>query len=313
MSQEFFSKWSWFIEWMTPWQASLKHVKRVIYQGRSRYQEIAVVELEGMGLALILDGKTQSGEWDEYIYHEALVHPALMLHGAPRRVLVLGGGEGATLREVLKASTVEEAVMVDIDEEVVRVAREYLKPWHQGAFDDPRTRLVIMDAWDYVDKALEAGEKFDVIIADLVDPQEAGPATRLYTLEYYRKLRRLLGDNGVFVTQATSISHTINVHAVIRNTVAAAFGNAASYGVYVPSFDSLWGFVIASGGRDPKTLLDKSYFDEVYARLYGDGGKHRFLDYDAVLHMFSLPRNYRRAMEEIKEVATLENQVFMPA
>jgi len=313
MSHEFFSKWNWFIEWMTPWHASLKHVKRVIYQGRSKYQDIAVVELEGAGLALILDGKTQSGEWDEFMYHEALVHPALILHGSPRRVLILGGGEGATLREVLKASTVEEAVMVDIDEEVVRVSREYLKPWHQGAFDDPRSRLVIMDAWDYVERALERGEKYDVIIADLVDPQEAGPATRLYTVEYYEKLRRLLGDEGVFVTQATSISHTLQVHAVIRNTVEAAFGRAASYGVYIPSFDSLWGFVIASAGRSLERLRDEAYFREAVERLYGGLDKHRFLDYDSLLHMLSLPKNYRQAIARIREVATLENQVYMPA
>lgn len=312
MSQDFFSKWSWFIEWMTPWQASLKHVKRVIYQGRSKYQDIAVVELEGVGLALILDGKTQSGEWDEFIYHEALVHPALLLHGSPRRVLILGGGEGATLREVLKASTVEEAVMVDIDEEVIRVSKQYLEQWHRGAFDDPRTKLVIMDAWEYVEKALSAGERFDVVIADLVDPQEAGPATRLYTLEFYSKLRKLLGDNGVFVTQATSISHTINVHAVIRNTVEAAFGSATSYGVYVPSFDSLWGFVIASASRDPRSLLDKKRFEDAFKRLYQEG-IHRFLDYDALLHMFSLPRNYRVTISGVRDVATLDKQVYMPA
>lgn len=313
MSQEFFSKWSWFIEWMTPWHASLKHIKRVLYQGRSKFQDIAVVELEGMGLALILDGKTQSGEWDEFIYHEALVHPALMLHGSPKRVLILGGGEGATLREALKASTVEEAVMVDIDEEVIRVSREYLEPWHKGAFDDPRAKIVIMDAWDYVENSLSRGEKFDVIIADLVDPQEAGPATRLYTVEYYSKLRRLLGEDGVFVTQATSISHTPNVHAIIRNTVEAAFGRAVSYGVYVPSFDSLWGFVIASAGKDPNTLLNKDYLDSIASRLYGGYEKHRFLDYSAMLHMFGLPKNYREAIAAVREVATLENQVFMPA
>ncbi|MEB3859710.1 MAG: spermidine synthase, partial [Desulfurococcales archaeon] len=166
-------RWGWIVEWSTPSSAHMFSVRRVLYWGKSRYQEIVVLEYEELGKALVLDGKTQSTEYDEFVYHEALVQPAMVLHGNPERVLVLGGGEGATVREVLKFKSVREVVMVDIDEEVVRVSREMLPEWHAGAFDDPRLRLVIGDGYEYVEGS---GESFDVIIADLADPIEAGPA-----------------------------------------------------------------------------------------------------------------------------------------
>ena len=311
---QFFSRWSWFIEWMTPSRATLKWIKRVLYQARSRFQDIAVVEVDGEGKVLVIDGKTQSSMLDEHIYHEALVHPAMLLHGMPRRVLILGGGEGATLREVLRYETVKEAVMVDIDEVMVEVARRHLREWHQGAFDDPRTKLVIGDAWDYVEEALKRDEKFDVIIADLVDPEPGGPATRLYTREFYERVKGILADGGVFATQATSISYTIEVHASIRKTLESVFGErmVASYGVYVPSFDSYWGFAIASRGERPERLMDRGFFEERYGRLLG-GTELRFLDYDSLVHSFILPKPYREGIRVSGRVSTLDNPITMPA
>ncbi|MCE4611252.1 MAG: fused MFS/spermidine synthase [Desulfurococcales archaeon] len=311
---QFFSRWSWFIEWMTPSRATLKWVKRVIYQARSKFQDIAVVEVDGEGKVLVIDGKTQSSMLDEHVYHEALVHPAMLLHGEPRRVLILGGGEGATLREALRYKTVNEAVMVDIDEVMVEVAKKYLKEWHQGAFDDPRAKLVISDAWDYVEKALSEGERFDVVIADLVDPEPGGPATKLYTREFYEKVKNILTSGGVFVTQATSISYTIEVHASIRKTLESVFGEGmvASYGVYVPSFDSYWGFAIASKGESPNVLMDRRIFEERYGKLLS-GVELKFLDYDSLIHAFTLPKPYREGIRASGRVSTLENPITMPA
>ena len=273
-----------------------------------------MVEVDGEGKVLVIDGKTQSSMLDEHIYHEALVHPAMLLQGEPRRVLILGGGEGATLREVLRYKTVREAVMVDIDEVMVEVAKRYLGEWHQGAFNDPRAKLVISDAWDYVESALNGGERFDVVIADLVDPEPGGPATRLYTREFYEKVKGMLAEGGVFVTQATSISYTIEVHASIRKTLESVFGEGmvASYGVYIPSFDSYWGFAIASKGERPEMLLDRGFFEERYERLLG-GVELRFLDYDSLIHSFTLPKPYREGIRASGRVSTLENPITMPA
>ena len=124
-------------------------------------------------------------------------------HGAPRTVLVLGGGEGATVREVLKWKTVERVVMVDIDGEVVEACKRYLPEMHQGAFDDPRTELVIGDALAYLDRA---DQTWDIIISDLSDPIEEGPSFRLFTKEYFAQCRRALKPDGYFVVQAGSLA-----------------------------------------------------------------------------------------------------------
>jgi len=299
--------WHWFIEWGTPTSAHMYGVKRVLYQGRSKYQDIMVAELYDVGKALILDGKTQSSIYDEFVYHEALVHPAMILHGSPEKVLILGGGEGATAREVLRFKSVKRVVMVDIDDEVIRVAKEYLPEWHQGAFDDPRLELLIMDGLKYVE---EASEKFDVIIADLADPLEAGPAYKLYTKEYYEKLKNLLNPGGVFVTQATSPTLTTYTHAVILNTIRSVFKYALPYQAYVKSFDSTWGFVLASDDKDPANLTP----EEIDAYLAENvKGENKF--YEGAVHvaMFTFPKYLRKKIEEVRDVATIDNPVFMPA
>src|SRR5919198_6514773 len=149
--------------------------------------------------ALFLDGQPQSAVADEYVYHEALVHPALISHSAPKRVLIAGGGEGATLREVLRHPGVERAVMVDIDGELVDLCREHLAEMHQGAFDDPRADVVIGDALAYL---REHEEPFDAIVIDLTDPSEEGPIGELYSEGFYRLVASRLADDGIMVLQA---------------------------------------------------------------------------------------------------------------
>lgn len=302
-------RWLWYIEWEMPRSGHIFHVSKVLYQGRSKYQEIEVLELDYLGKVLVLDGKIQSSQLDEHVYHEALVHPAMVLHGAPRRVLILGGGEGATAREVLRFKTVEEVVMVDIDEEVVRISREMLPEWHRGAFEDPRLKLVIMDGLKYVEEAVERGEKFDVVIADLADPTEGGPAYKLYTKEFYEMIKSILSGGGVFVTQATSLSYIVTAHAVIRNTLASVFRYTASYSVYIKSFDDEWSFVVASDDKDPARLTREGV-DEALARLVT--GRNKFYDGESHVRMFSLPRYAREIFEREKRVATMDNPVFLP-
>ncbi|MEN2999121.1 MAG: polyamine aminopropyltransferase [Acidilobaceae archaeon] len=295
----------WIIEWDTPTYGHLKGVKRVLYKGRSRYQEIELVESHDFGKLLLLDGKSQSSEHDEFVYHEALVHPAMVLHPRPRRVLILGGGEGATLREVLKHRSVEEAIMVDIDEEVVRVSRELWGELSAGAFEDRRAKVVIGDALEYI-----AGSpgKFDVIIADLSDPLEAGPSYKLYTLETYRRIGELL-DGGVFVTQAASPSNTPQTHAIIYNTVRSAFKFAAYYHAFMNSFSGLWGFVIASNELDPRGLTAGL----AARRLAERGIATRFYDATSHLNMFSVPKHLREFIEGERRISTLSSPAYMPA
>ena len=183
----------------------LHRIEEVLYTGQTKFQYAQIFRSGRFGICLVLDGKIQSSEADEFIYHEALVQPAMIAHPAPESVFIAGGGEGATLREVLSHRTVKRAVMVDVDEEVIALSKKYLPGESRGAFEDRRTELHHVDARDYLEKC---GEKFDVIIIDLPDPIEEGPAYLLYTREFYQIVLDKLTSNGLIAVQAGSAALT---------------------------------------------------------------------------------------------------------
>ena len=173
----------WFFELITSDLVMMYRVKNYLYSGRTPFQSVEILETDSLGRSLVLDGKTQSTTFDEHIYHEALVHPAMLLHPNPRSVFIGGGGEGATLRETLVHPTVERVTMVDLDKQVVELARLHLPTHSRGAFDDPKTRLLHEDARGYLE---HTEDSYDVMILDLVDPLEEGAAYTLYTREFYQ-------------------------------------------------------------------------------------------------------------------------------
>ncbi len=256
-------------------------VEDVILKTRSRFQEIEIVVLKVFGKTLVLDGLIQSSERDEYIYHESLVHPALILHPRPRRVLILGGGEGATLREVLRHKTVEKAVMVDIDDVVVEVAKKYLPEWHQGAFDDPRAEVVIMDGFEYVKRASEKGEKFDVVIMDLTDPYGSEVAAKLYTSEAFRLIKSVMWPDAVLTVQAGSSTLFPEAFDMVFAAVKENFRHVYEYDTWVPSFSYMNSFVIASDTEDFAALAP-SIVDE---RIRERGLQLRFINGERVAAM----------------------------
>ncbi|MBD0393724.1 MAG: methyltransferase domain-containing protein, partial [Microcoleus sp. C1-bin4] len=207
----------WMSEYITPWDIYVHGIIGVLAYKKTAYQEMYVVQTGTYGKGLVLDGKWQSCTGDEFLYHEPLVHPAMIGHGSPKKVLVLGGGEGATIREVLRWKTVEKVVMIDIDGEVVEACREHLPEMHQNAFDDPRCEVVIGDALDYLDKT---DKDWDIVISDLSDPIEEGPSFQLFTKEYFEKVRGVMSPNGYFVVQAGPVSPAeMKMHARIVNTL----------------------------------------------------------------------------------------------
>ncbi len=189
----------WYLETVFPDLAVMLRVQKVLYSGKTDYQNVEVLESDLYGRSLVLDGKTQSTERDEHIYHEALVHPAMLMHPQPRTVFIGGGGEGGTLREVLSHKSVERVVMLDLDREVVDLCRRYLQQHHQGSFDDPRVELLHQDARAYLENC---DQQFDVMIMDLVDPLEGGTAYLLYTAEYYSIAKSKMNPGGILVTQS---------------------------------------------------------------------------------------------------------------
>jgi spermidine synthase len=277
----------WFIEYTTPHTGHMFSVSVFLKSFNSKFQKVEIADTPFYGRLLILDGKIQSAAYDEYIYHEALVHPAMLLHPHPRRVLVIGGGEGATLREVFRHACVERVVMVDIDAEVVELCREYLGQWHQGSFDDPRLELLHLDARQYLE---ENEARYDVIISDLPEPVEEGPSRRLFTRQFYGLVKDRLSDGGILALQAGDFSIAfMEAHSAIYNTIRQVMPGACSYHAYVSSFNTDWSFVIAS--RDANQGLDDP--GRINERIAERRLNLRYYDEETHQGMFAVPRDIR--------------------
>ena len=276
----------------------LHSIKRVLYRGKTKFQSIQFIHTGSFGKCLILDNKIQSSEVDEFIYHEALVQPAMLTHPCPETVFIVGGGEGATLREVLSHKTVKKAVMVDIDEEVIALCKRFLPEYSQGAFEDRRTELYHTDAREYLAKSREA---FDIIIIDLTEPVEEGPAYLLYTKEFYQLVCNKLTANGIMSVQAGSAAYTelLNFSAVF-NTLKSVFPKVYPYQIDVPSFGGPWGFCFASMNLEP-VMSEEEIDRRITARSLNN-----LKCYDGITHhaMFSIPRHLRTELSSQTRIIT---------
>ena len=282
----------WYVEQVAAGEIHGHAISETLVSGRSQYQAYAIVRSPLFGKMLVLDGDTQSSELDEQIYHESLVHPACVAFGgAPRRALILGGGEGASLRELLRVPGMQRVTMVDIDGEVVQACRQHLPEWGAGAFEDARAETVIGDARAYV---FNSKEQFDVIIGDLTEPLSDSPSAQLHAPDMYRAIQARLSKGGVFALQAsTSGPHNCTLHAQMVDRLREVFPVVVPYSVYVPAFDTEWGFALCGSGfaSEPQTEAGVRA-----AGVYADG-MAGLAYYDAVSHrrMFNLPRFLREA------------------
>jgi spermidine synthase len=227
-------------------------VRRVLVEAKTRYQEVGIYDLWRGGPALFLDGSLQSVESEERRYHETLVHPPMLAHPRPERVLIAGGGEGATLREALRHRTVQEVVMVDLDGELVALCRKHLASWSTRSFEDPRARLIHADARGYIERCRG---RFDVILCDLPEPRAGEPSVGLYTTEFYRAVRRAMRPGGVVAVQSGPVDVVSrDLFLAVRATLAKVFPIVRGWWVPMPVFREPWGFVGASEACDPAAL-----------------------------------------------------------
>ncbi len=271
----------------------LLRVSKRLCAAQTKFQQVQLIETEAYGRALVLDGSIQAAAADEFIYHESLVHPAMLASAKPARVAVLGGGEGATLREVLRHQTVRQATMIDIDQEVVAFCRQYLPTFHQGAFDDPRTTLLYQDARAWI--SAQAEGSLDVVIVDITEPLEDGPARLLFTKEFYQLVHRALAENGVIEIQAgpaDPVQHSLFARLV--KTIESVFGWVQPMVTYIPSYADQWGFILA--GRGQAAIPPAA---EIKARLAQQvDGQLRHYDAEAQAHIRNLPLYLRQSLNE---------------
>ena len=316
-------------------------LKELLHSGRSKWQTVDVVDLEPFGRTLLIDGLIQSCQVDEYVYHEALVHPALLSHPCPKSVYIGGGGEGSTAREVLRHKTVERCVMVDIDPDVVKFCRENL-PENSEAFADSRLDLIIDDAKAVLENSPTG---FDVIIMDLDDPLEDGPCYQLYTVEFYKMCMRKLNPGGVFVTQSgqAGVKQHHLVWSPVNSTLRQVFPAVRAYNQVhlqrstharspaaqalaatctgplhildraccsqaVYSFMDEWGWNIAFLDDGMGALLEPEQVDARIAERIN--GELRFLDGESYRGLFCLSKAHRATLAKEARVLSKEKGTF---
>jgi spermidine synthase len=216
-------------------------VRRTLRSNRSAFQQIDLIETEFFGRALVLDGLFMTSEKDEFFYHEMLVHPAVCAVPEAKQVLVIGGGDGGTVRELFRYPQLERVEMVEIDGEVVDVCREYL-PSIASGFDDPRLRLHIQDGIKFVAEA--ADQTYDIVILDGSDP--VGPAEGLYNETFYQDVRRVLRPDGIFALQSESPVLQADVFRAVQRTLRGIFEDVRPYLGTVPIYGAaMWSWTLA--------------------------------------------------------------------
>lgn len=287
----------WIDDYFNNYELHKHAFKDVVCQVQSEIQKIIIVNTYNYGRCLILDNEFQSAEMDEFIYHEALVHPSLILHPGAESVLILGGGEGATLREVLRHTTVKKAVMVDIDKEMIACSKKFLPSFHAGAFDDSRVELVIEEGRKYVERAQD---RFDVVVIDVNDPLDGGPSYMLFTMEFFQIIAEKLKANGILIVQSGAASVSENdAFTSICNTLSNVFSHVFPYVTYIPSYALPWGFSMATHNPSNLDISGDEIDTRIQSRLTG---KLRF--YDSITHhaLFNLPKYLRTDIQRQKRI-----------
>lgn len=288
--------WQWYVEQFSPAELHHHAIEETYFSGRTPFQHVAVIRTTAFGKMLILDGDTQSSQADERIYHETLVHPALATARRRAEVLILGGGEGATLREALRCPEVKRATMVDIDGEVVELSKRYLPEWADGAFNDPRARVIIGDALHFL---ASDRDRYDVIVSDLTEPLEDSPSNPLFCDAVFRDIKGRLADDGVYVLQASTAGfHNMRLHAKMARTLRRYYRQVHSFYTHVPAFDNDWAFLACSDAANV-AQLEAERIDAYTSQLRGEN-----YFYDAQTHrrLFNLPLYLRRELAKTGDV-----------
>lgn len=226
-------------------------IKSVLHTEQTPYQALSILETTDLGRMMVLDGVIMLTEFDEFSYHEMIVHPALFAHPDPKRVLVIGGGDGGALREAARHPGIEALDLCELDERVVEVSKQFL-PGLAAVYDEPRVRVHYMDGAQWM---RENKEGYDLIVVDSTDP--VGPGKVLFEEPFYRDCREALREGGVLVTQAENYFLHLSIIKELMANGRKLFPVARYYATQVPTYPGgMIGFTFLSKGTDPIAGLE---------------------------------------------------------
>ncbi len=259
-------------------------VKETLFSGESPYQKVEVIDTVGFGRVLVIDKVFMTSEYDEFLYHEMLVHPPLTTAPDIERVLVIGGGDGGTVREVLRHPDVKECVMIEIDPMVVDASKEYL-PSIGTAWDDPRLDVRFIDGIEYVKQSEDP--EYDVVLLDGTDP--VGPGAVLFDQAFYEGCKRMLAPDGVMALQSASPLLMMDVFVETQHKLRGMFAEVHPYMGPVPLYGTgTWSWTWCSDTGEPLRAIQERQAEIV------EGSKA----YNEELHraVFALPNYVKRAL-----------------
>jgi spermidine synthase len=258
---------------------------KLLETSKTRFQDLEIHETPQFGKLFRLDGCFMTSEREEFVYHETLIHTALAAHPSPKRVLLIGGGDGGAAEEALKHPSVEQVTMVELDEKVVEIAKEHFAAIHRGVFDNPKLKVLIEDGLKYL---AETKEKFDHIALDLPDP--IGPATALYEEAFFRDCKRALAPGGLLTLHMGSPWSRPDRVRMLYGRLAKMFKITRPYTMFIPLYGCLWSMCVCSDVTDAASVSPS----EIDARIVGRGITH-LQYYNGAVHqaLFALPNFVR--------------------
>lgn len=242
----------WYTEKQTPNHGITTKISKTVHTEKSEFQQIDIIETNQFGRMLVLDGMVMTTNKDEFVYHEMITHVALNTHPNPKKVLVVGGGDGGAIREIIKHPSVEKAVLAEIDGRVIETSKEFL-PEIAGALDNPKVDVQVVDGIKYIH---DNKNQFDIIMVDSTEP--IGPAVGLFEKGFYQGIYECLKEDGILVAQTESPWFNADLIKRVFKDIKSIFPITRLYTVSIPTYPSgLWSFTMGSKKHDPLAVSDE--------------------------------------------------------
>lgn len=255
----------WYTEKQTENYGITAKIKRTLHTEQSEFQKVDMIETEQWGKMLVLDGMVMTTDRDEFVYHEMITHVALNTHPNPKKVLVVGGGDGGAIREIVKHPSVELAVLAEIDDRVIDVSKEYLPQIASEIMgNNPKVDVRVIDGIKHV---VEHKNEYDIILVDSTEP--VGPAVGLFAKDFYQAIFESLKEDGIMVAQSESPWFNKELITRVYNDIADIYPITRYYTVSIPTYPSgLWSFTMGSKKYDPVQVDESKLFDPPGTKYY---------------------------------------------